>query len=160
MRGLKMRAILALGLGALAIAGCGERDFLKPPKMVYGHDICVQCRMIIEDGRFACAAVLAGKDFLKFDDIGCLATYEKKLNGLEFWPWVRDASADKWIKREQAYFVHSRDLVTPMGYGFAAFAHQRDAMTFAQEKAGRLITWEELLNLMEGEINFKMEEMK
>lgn len=126
------------------VAGCGERDLSKPPKILYGRDVCAQCRMIIEDERFACAAVSADKRFLKFDDIGCLAAHEKEQSDREFRSWVRDAGAGVWVEKEKAQFVHSRSLVTPMGYGFAAFVTTEDATQFAQEKAGRLITWDEL----------------
>lgn len=134
-------------LGIFALASCGERDLSKPPKIRYGRDVCAECRMIIDDERFACAAVLADGHFLKFDDIGCLAAQEKELNDRMLRAWVRDAGTGGWIEKEKALFVHSRDLVTPMGYGFAAFTASEDAAQFAQKKTGRRVTWNELLSL-------------
>ncbi len=160
MRGLKVWAGLALCLALFAVPGCGKQDLLKPPKILYGRDVCAQCRMIIDDERFAGAAVSADGQFLKFDDIGCLAAHEKEPESRMLRSWVHDAVSGKWIGREQARFVYARDLVSPMGYGFAAFAVAEDAERWAQEKAGRLVTWNELLDLTGKQNDFKMEELE
>ena len=44
-------------MGAAALAGCGKTDLSRPPKILYGRDVCVQCRMIIQDERFASAVI-------------------------------------------------------------------------------------------------------
>ncbi|MBI3317176.1 MAG: nitrous oxide reductase accessory protein NosL [Candidatus Omnitrophica bacterium] len=147
MRRLKICGILLVFLAVFSLAGCGERDLTKPPKIAYGRDFCVQCRMIIEEERFVSAAVTDDGHFLKFDDIGCLAVYEKDQNMSLIRSWVRDASGGGWIAREKALFVYSPDLVTPMGYGFVAFVSDLAAQEFAKEKTGRLVAWNELLNL-------------
>jgi copper chaperone NosL len=116
--------------------------------------------MIIDDERFAAAAVPADGHFLKFDDIGCLAAHEKGQNGRVIRSWVRDAMGGGWIEREKALFVHSPDLVTPMGYGFAAFEAAEAAQPFAQEKAGRLVTWNELLSIVENWNRLKREDVQ
>lgn len=138
MRRLKAWAILAVGLGALAASGCAERDLSKPPRIRYGSDVCAQCRMIIQDERFAASASADGH-FQKFDDIGCLAAHTGFLRA-----WVHDAATGGWLEIEKAKFTYSRDFVTPMGHGFAAFATAGDAAKWAQDKAGRVITWKEL----------------
>lgn len=144
MRGLKVWIVLAVSLTAFASAGCGEKDLSKPSKIHYGSDVCAECRMIIQDERFAAASVSADGRFQKFDDIGCLARYEKESGAKDLRSWVHDIDSGEWIKREQAKFVHSRDLVTPMGYGFAAFAVADDAAKWAEKQAGRVIAWNEL----------------
>lgn len=102
--------------------------------------------MILGDERFACAAAASDKRMLKFDDIGCLAVYEKKQAGRDLRSWVHDAGTGVWIKKKEAKFVHARDLITPMGFGLAAFATVEDAEKFAREKNGRVVSWEELLS--------------
>src|SRR3989338_4658892 len=151
MRRLKIWGILTVFLAVFSHAGCGERDLTKPPKISYGRDFCAQCRMIIEEERFVSVAVTDDGHFLKFDDIGCLAAHERAQNGSMIRSWVQDASGGGWIERENALFVYSPDLVTPMGYGFVAFASESDAQKFAKEKAGRLITWNELLNIIKNQ---------
>lgn len=151
MRRLSVWALPALCLWTLIVSGCAERDLTKPPKIGYGRDICAQCRMIIEDERFACAAVSADGRYLKFDDIGCMAANERE-NGQALRAWTRDAEGDGWIAKEKAVFVHSKDLVTPMGYGLAAFSTEGRAKKFCTEKAGGLIAWTALLNLTKGEV--------
>ncbi|MBI2095920.1 MAG: nitrous oxide reductase accessory protein NosL [Candidatus Omnitrophica bacterium] len=151
MRGLKIWAVLVFCLGAAALAGCGKTDLSRPPKIFYGRDVCARCRMIIEDQRFACAAVSADGRFQKFDDIGCLAAYKNSSEERALRSWVRDAGADVWIGTEEAHFVHSRDLATPMGYGLAAFAAGENARRFAKEKTGRVLHWNEWLDLTKEE---------
>lgn len=142
MRGLK--ALIALYLTAFVLSGCGEKDPSEPPKISYGRDTCAECRMIIDDERFASAAVSSERRYLKFDDIGCMAAYEKKRPASLLRAWVRDLEGAGWIARDKAYFVHLRDLVTPMGYGFAAFGAQEGAKEFSAAKGGRGIIWDEL----------------
>ncbi len=147
MRRLKVWAILALYLAIFAVLGCGQQDLSKPPKILYGRDVCAQCRMIIDDERFAAAAVSVDGRIFKFDDIGCLAVHEKEQKSRMLKTWARDAGTGGWVEKEKALFVYSRDLVTPMGYGFAAFTASEDAEQWAHEKAGRLVTWNELSSL-------------
>lgn len=160
MRGLRYWGLVTVSLGMFAAAGCGENDLSKPPKIFYGRDVCEQCRMILEDERFVCAAVSADSRFLKFDDIGCLAAYEKERSGRFLRSWVRDANGGGWLEKEVARFVYARDLITPMGYGVAAFAVTENAVLFAKEKSGSLITWAELLTLIGKQNAFKSEELK
>ncbi len=129
---------------ALAGAGCSQQDLSKPPKVRYGRDICSQCRMIIGEERFACAAVSQEGNFFKFDDIGCLAIYEKNTSGNALRSWVQDAGGLGWMEKEKAYFIYSEDVITPMGYGIAAFAEPERAAEFAREKAGRLLAWNDI----------------
>lgn len=145
MHGLKFYVLGALCLGAFITAGgCGGKDLSKPPKIGYGHDVCAQCRMIIQDERFACAVVSAEKRYLKFDDIGCLAEHEKKQAAGDLRSWVRDALGGGWVVKDEASFVYLRDLVTPMGYGFAAFSSAEGAERFVRENGGRVLDWDQL----------------
>jgi copper chaperone NosL len=114
--------------------------------------------MILQDERFACAAVSVERRYLKFDDIGCLAEHEKEQAARDLRSWVRDADTG-WVAKEQAHFVYFKDLVTPMGFGFAAFASAESAEKFAKDKGGRVISWNEILSLNQGE-NLQPEEAK
>ena len=149
MRGLKVHVILALCLGAFALSGCGPQDLFKPPKIRYGRDVCAQCRMIIQEERFACAVVSAEGRALKFDDVGCLAAYKKDSDGRTERSWVHDTGSGGWLEEDRATFVYSRDLVTPMGHGFAAFGDPNAAKRYARDSAGRLVSWDELSVLVQ-----------
>lgn len=144
MRGLRRGAVLALFLSATALAGCGERDLSKPPKVLYGRDVCAQCRMIIQDERYAAASVSADGQYFKFDDIGCMARHEKEAAGRGPGSWVHDGVSGQWIETGQATFAHARDLVTPMGYGLMAFAAADDAEKWSAKQGGRVLVWDEL----------------
>lgn len=160
MRGLKGWAVAVACASVLASSGCGERDLSNPPKIRYGSDACVECRMIIGDERFACAAVSGEGRFLKFDDIGCLAAHKKSAGKDDLRSWVSDADGRGWIRTEEAYFVYSEMLVTPMGYGLSAFVDEPSARRFAQEKEGRLVSWEEIAGIHQNKTDFKRGEEK
>ncbi len=52
---MKLKVLLFLALALLA-AGCAQGTAeIKPPEIRYGEDVCVECKMIISDPRFAAA---------------------------------------------------------------------------------------------------------
>jgi hypothetical protein len=113
-----MRLLVAL----LLLAGCSREN---APNIRYGEDACAQCRMIINDSRFA-VAVLENGDWKKFDDIGCWLK-----SGATGKILVRAYDADAWLDVTQAKFV--RGVQSPMGYGIAASAKE-NGMSFEQLK--------------------------
>ena len=99
--------------------------------------------MIIGDEKFAAELKDKENNVLKFDDIGCLKAYEKKYELKGVYAWVHDYQSGEWIESNKAFFVHSSQLVSPMGYGIAAFSSLRDAERFAKESNGRITTSDE-----------------
>ncbi len=122
MRGLNFGASLALFI-VLTIAGCGKTDLSQPPKLNYGSDTCAECRMIIQDERFASAVVTAGGEIIKFDDIGCMQIYQQQHAMPGSRAWVHDLESAEWLDAGSAVIERTPDRVTPMGYGIAA--HKR-----------------------------------
>ncbi len=54
--------------------------------------------------------------------------------------WVRDYTSASWIGVNQAYFVYSDNLQTPMGYGVVATSTQTKAHQLAQAITGKVLT--------------------
>ena len=74
---MKMRVtLLVMVVLTLLLAGCSQATEIKPPTIRYGEDKCADCDMIINDERFAAAAIreISAGDYesLLFDDIGDL----------------------------------------------------------------------------------------
>ena len=130
--------------GLVLLAGCSRQTADKAPNIRYGKDACAECRMII--GEKKCAAALIGTDgeSVKFDDIGCMKAYLQKNAMTAKYAWVHDYQSDEWIDQRKAVFVRSEYLVTPMGYGIAAFSATQASEQFLADHAGQKISWDEI----------------
>ena len=108
----------AFGLLLLPI-GC-KADLEAPPKVQWGEEPCAHCRMLISDPRFAAALTLQNGEIRKYDDVGCLlkdyATHKAQVHRV----WVRCYDSDKWLDAQQAWFVRSKGLHSPMASCIAA----------------------------------------
>lgn len=142
------RRILLLSLATLSLillAACGsEPDFDEPPAMRYGEDVCDRCLMIINEARYAAAFVTPEGEERRFDDIGGMVTTIKEAPEEVAVFWVHDYDTEEWLKAEDAFFVESDDLATPMGFGIIAFAERSRAEEWADEQAGNLRSYTEL----------------
>ena len=126
-------------LCVMIMAGCTPSR-IDPPVMRYGRDTCDQCRMIIAEKQFACAIYQAHQGYLKFDSIGCLIQWHGDGLKKEDRVWVHSYENQKWIAGLTAYYVHVKDLQTPMGFGLIAFETQ--AATHAYD--GKIMRFEDL----------------
>ena len=111
---------------ALLLAGCSRgQSEIKPPTIRLGEDKCADCDMIINDMRFACAAIheVSAGDYesLLFDDIGDLVRYLAKHSDQTFAAsYVHDYETKAWIEADKAAYVSSPELKTPMASGLLA----------------------------------------
>ena len=99
----------------------------RPVEMVRGKFQCSECGMIINDLNFAAQITShVGKTWF-FDDHGCMAVWEKRLE-LDQTPaiWVPDLLTGEWIDGRTAWY--SRTDSTPMMYGFGAYSEQAEDM--------------------------------
>jgi len=132
------RAILLLAaLTLLLLAGCGQTaNVEEPPEIVYGQDVCERCGMIISEEKYAAAYWTEGGEARRFDDIGGMLAYNSELSEDVASYWVHDFANGEWIRAEGAYYVLTSDLMTPMGFGIAAFADEQQALALAYGQEG------------------------
>jgi len=117
----------------------------QPPEIIYGQEMCSACGMVIDVPRFAAATLLIDGQYLKFDDAGEMLSYHMNHPEDQVAAWfVHDYPSEKWIRGEQAIFVESPSLQTPMGSGIAAFTDRAEAEAFAVERNGKLFTLDEM----------------
>ncbi|MBI2105027.1 MAG: nitrous oxide reductase accessory protein NosL [Candidatus Omnitrophica bacterium] len=121
----------------LLLAGCQERSSARPPAIRYGEEPC-------GDARYAAALVPAAGEAQTFDDIGCLVRYQAQHPGPPKAVWVHAYRTDEWLAAEEAAFVHSAELATPMGSGLVALAADEDAAQVGREMRGEVVRFEEL----------------
>jgi len=138
--------LFALVLISLIIAGCSEE---KPPEIQFGMDKCDMCGMIISEKRYAGFYYSTSeKRWKKFDDVGCLAMEAKKEKDVkEGTVYVFDYETEELIKAEEAYYVLSQNIWTPMNTGVLAFKSKEMAEKVASEKGGKVMTFDELMKM-------------
>lgn len=125
-------ALLVLALTATA-CGSGEP---RPVPLVLDEDACSYCRMAISQREFAAEAVTRSGRAERFDDIGCLLDWRRGWEvpeGTAF--FVVDFDTGEWLDAEDATFLRSRAIPTPMGSGLVAFG-AREAAAAARERLG------------------------
>lgn len=142
----RRRVVATVGTVSLAAAAaCGATG---PRPMVIGEDICEHCRMAIADLRFGGQVILATGRILTFDSIECLAAWtrsspEENLRGT----YVIDVQhPGTFVRAEDAAFLESSVLRSPMGRGLIAFV----SATAADEQrtilgGGDVLTWKDVL---------------
>jgi copper chaperone NosL len=134
----------ALALLALLLSACA-----KGPDLVHwGVEECSHCQMMITDERFAGQVVDRRGKTYKFDALECMADWVNRgvVAVADFHSvWVSDGP-DGWTRVEDASFLHSGEIRSPMGGGYIAFSDAGTAQRMQAEVGGRLMTWREVLD--------------
>lgn len=128
----------------LLLGGCAKIDMEAPPEINYGQDVCTRCGMIIDDPRFASGYVTQTGESYIFDDIGDMLLYQTETGDAVYAYWVHDYQTEAWLRAEEAFFVLSSEIHSPMGYGLAALAEKGQATAVALRSQGRVLTFAEL----------------
>lgn len=145
LQGLIRLVVVAL-LAIVTLAACGEDEVsLDPPEVKYGEDIS-EMGMFVVDPRYTVATMPEGEDeWLLFDDIGELFKYRDAHSDAKFQViWVNDYHTEDWLKAEDAWYVESPGVNSPMGWGISAFEQEDEAKAFHEEHGGELMTWDEV----------------
>ena len=112
---------------------------------VQAQNRCVHCNMDIEAVLFISKATYHTHKEVEFDAIECLVNYLKGKDDKEFKQlWVTDYSTGKLLKAEQAYFLKSKKLPSPMGAFLTAYDSEDSAELQKQQFGGEIYNWEEL----------------
>jgi copper chaperone NosL len=135
-------ALLLVGVAAACSPGAAVD---QPPAIRYGEDACDHCQMIINEPRFAASYVTAGRETRRFDDIGNMMSHYGKYKEDVAAFWVHDYETEEWLAAEEAYFVVSRKIYTPMGHGIIALDDAERAASLAIEHEGQVVTFSELV---------------
>ena len=145
---MRYYAILLVVL-ALLIAACGNADASGPPEINYGRDICVECGMIVSEARFAAAYRLADGSDKIFDDLGGLLLYSRETGDVldPATTWVHDFETEEWVAVDDAYFVPTLSVSSPMGHSIVSFSDEARATSFAADVDGEVILWNIVVDL-------------
>lgn len=139
------RILLVLPVLAL-LGGCGGEPTLEPPEVHYGQAVCDVCAMIVSDERFAAAVVTIEdgrrREYL-LDDLGELAQLAAPA-GVPAQAYVHDATTLTWVPAEDAFYVRSEEIRSPMAMELLAYAERSAAeAALAELGSGRVLTHEQ-----------------
>jgi copper chaperone NosL len=144
-RYVKLRAIIFVMLVSVVLTACGAgSDASGPPDIQYGRDVCVQCGMIINEEKFAATYTLDDGTEKSFDDVGGLVLHQRETGdslNLEN-TWVHDYETVEWVDVQNAYFVATLSVSTPMGHSILAFSDEERAQAFASSVGGEVVLWD------------------
>lgn len=145
--------VAAAALAFVAAAGCASGPAkVEPPTIYYGEDVCDQCGMVISDERFAAASVVevapGQTEARVFDDVGDLFLYhEEHADETVLARYVHDYNTQAWLAAEDAFYVASDAIHSPMVHGVAAFATRKDAGKMAADVGGETLDYAGLVAL-------------
>jgi len=141
---------LPLGFGALQPA------LAAPRPLRVGVDVCPYCNMAILDARYAAQMITSTGKVYNYDDVGCLLDHLLGYGGPKVSPkelYVADFTASgrkeaRFIPVNQAHFLFSERIRTPMGTGLLAFGTAAGLEAYLKERPqpqGEKLSWNELL---------------
>lgn len=116
-----------------------------PPAIHYGEDVCEPCNMIVSEERYASGYITSDGQQHIFDDIGDMFQAQIANNHQVTAFFVHNYNDNRWIRAEQATFVQSQGVRTPMASGIVAFESPDQAKTFATEMKGHTMNFGEVL---------------
>ena len=138
-RALRRLSLAVPLLLALAPVGC-QRGAIGPVEIA-PEDACAFCRMAISEKQYAAQFIDEDGEAYKFDDITCMGRHAREKPGAKqvVARFVVDYDARRWLKAEDAYYVRSSELKTPMSGGVVAFGDGAKAREAAASYHGQLL---------------------
>jgi copper chaperone NosL len=141
---MKPISITLYGLFFLLLTSCST----KPEPFAYGKDNCHTCKMGIMDPKFGTELITTKGKIYKFDDVSCMQHFLKS-NTLE--PKeisqqlvINFEKENDFLSLEEAVFILSPSVKSPMGSHAAAFASREKAEKMNAALNGELLSWKEL----------------
>lgn len=147
------RRLTTAGAAALALvfvlSACGAP---QPAKVVLGQDMCVECGMVVSDARFATQVLSKTGKAYKFDSIECMVAFlagdelaKDQIHSI----WVSDyLKPGTWLRAEEARYLQSANLRSPMGLNLSAFKTLNDLESVRAETNGLERRWADLTGLV------------
>ena len=127
----------------LSVIACKDETEIGPVEIIYGQDSCARCKMIISEKSYSAEYILLDGEARKFDDIGCMLHFyneEENKDDKILAQYVRDYNTGNWVDATKAYFVWSKEIITPMGHGLAAFKEEESARRLAKKLHGTVFS--------------------
>jgi copper chaperone NosL len=126
------------------LANCQKRAV--EPVALTREDMCSYCRMAISEKQYAAQLIDGEGQASKFDDIGCMTNFidSKKNSPKPAAYFVMDFDERQWVKAEDAFYVRSEELQTPMNKAIVAFRNQSNAQQAVEKYKGQLLRFKDI----------------
>lgn len=149
-RALKRRILLCascLIVAVAVLANCQKKQAVEPVALA-PDDMCAYCKMAISEKRYAAEFMDSERQAFKFDEIGCMINFIKeKKNATKITTYfVMDYDERQWIKADDARYVSSSELATPMRGGIIAFKNESKAEEAISKYHGKLLRFKDIFN--------------
>ena len=136
-------SFLALAL-MLALVRCST----GPEPLQYGSDACYFCKMTLMDNKFGAELVTRKGKVYKFDDVSCMLNFYH--SGFEDQDFahkliVTYEKPGTLIPVEDAFYLKSGEIRSPMGSEVAAFETMESLSTYTKKWNGIYLAWGEVL---------------
>ena len=120
---------------------------IKSQPIAYGSDVCKYCSMIIVDQQHGSELITDKGKVHKFDSIECLLNYrnENDESGVAMKLCNHFDTPGELIDLEQATFLISEELPSPMGAFLTAFESEDSAKKAKKKYGGSIFSWNELV---------------
>lgn len=120
---------------------------IEPKPIVYGSDACDFCKMNIVDQIHGAEIVTDKGKVYKFDAIECMINYKNEMSKEEPQLFLTNHyhTPKELISAEDAAFLISQNLPSPMGEFITAFKSKSAAEDAQKELEGKVYSWTELL---------------
>ena len=133
-----IRKSLLVTIFIFFLLSCSNDSREGPSEIYFGEDICERCKMIISEKNFASQIRLNDGTSAKFDDTGCMIHYihthePKQIESI----YVTDYDSGEWVRADNAHYVWTENISTPMGYGILSFKNSNKAREFETTQDGR-----------------------
>ena len=122
---------------------------VEPEAIHFGTDACHTCKMTLMDKKFGAELVTKKGKVYKFDDVNCMLNFFH--SGVEAeeniaYKLVIDFShPEKLIDANNAFFLKSDEVKSPMGSHVAAFEKKDDLEVVKNDLKGIYLVWGELV---------------
>lgn len=146
---LRRRTLVAAAALLFMATACAD----GPRTVHIGSDNCDHCHMTISQEAFAAQLITdRGRAYL-FDSVECMAEFlsqgetvtRDQVRSL----WVTDfAAPGSWVRAEDATYLRSEQLRSPMGMGLSAYATDEGSRESRSEFGGEMMDWEQVLRLV------------
>jgi copper chaperone NosL len=133
-------------IAGIFLASCQKN--MNGPVAIAPEDMCAYCKMAISEKRYAAELIDSEGQAFKFDDIGCMVNFSKnQKNTAKIAAYfVMDFDERQWTKADDAYYVRSSELTTPMNGGIIAFKNQSKAQEAIGKYRGKLLRFKDIFN--------------
>ncbi len=124
-----------------------------PEPISYGNDACDNCKMTISDPKFGAELITNKGKIYKFDSIECLSAFYSSMKEEEIHSgWATGyLTPEKFISTNNAFFLVSEKLKSPMGLNISAFADQTSLDKIKAEYGGKVLSWKDVRSYVKNE---------